>query len=86
MFLLNLGAWETLHAADGFIMIAFNNQICNCVKKTAKQATVPAVTLALSVASRKSNFSSLKHGDRWLQLFEQNKLQTNKGILSRRHE
>ncbi|KAL3985704.1 Serpentine type 7TM GPCR chemoreceptor Srx family protein [Acanthocheilonema viteae] len=48
MFVLNVGAWLTMHAIDGFIMTAFNHQILKM--KTAKRTSLPIVTIALSAA------------------------------------
>ncbi|MCP9264587.1 hypothetical protein DINM_022699 [Dirofilaria immitis] len=37
MFVLNIGAWESMHTIDGFIMTAFNHHIFTRIKKSAKE-------------------------------------------------
>ncbi|CAG9535454.1 unnamed protein product [Cercopithifilaria johnstoni] len=86
MFVLNAGAWLTMHATDGFIMIAFNHHIFAHIKKTAKKTSMPMVTLALSIATPNGRRQSrdLNPKQRWLNLYHESKLKMNKIDLSKR--
>uniref|UniRef100_A0A0R3RX31 7TM_GPCR_Srx domain-containing protein n=1 Tax=Elaeophora elaphi TaxID=1147741 RepID=A0A0R3RX31_9BILA len=84
-FILNIGAWLTMHAVDGFIMIAFNHNIFTRIKKTAKRASLPMVTIALSAAAtKKIPTQPMNPHDRWLHLYHENKLKTSCSKFSRR--
>nr|CRZ25111.1 Bm2750 [Brugia malayi] len=78
MFLLNIGAWLTMHAADGFIMTAFNHHIFTHIKKSAKRASLPMVTIALSATNKRTHNQALSAQKRWLHMYHESKLKPNK--------
>ncbi|KAM3716789.1 Serpentine receptor class X [Dirofilaria immitis] len=86
MFVLNIGAWESMHTIDGFIMTAFNHHIFTRIKKSAKRASLPMVTIAMSAASRKIyNNHAINVQERWLHLYHESKLKANKLESLQRH-
>ncbi|EFO28188.1 hypothetical protein LOAG_00290 [Loa loa] len=78
-FVLNLGAWATMHTVDGFIMTAFNQQIITRIKKTAKRASLPMATIVLSATTKRIDHNqTLNVQQRWLRMYRENNLKTNR--------